>query len=61
MFSRLILLTIAVSAAALRAVAQAPAPTTTAFDGKYAGVSRDASRTLRSRALNARRAAYRLR
>jgi hypothetical protein len=61
MFSRLILLSIAVSVAALPAIAQAPAPTMTAFDGKHAGASRDASRTLRSRALNARRAAYRLR
>jgi hypothetical protein len=40
MFSRLILLTIAVSAATLPAAAQAPAPTTTAFDGTYFGVSR---------------------
>jgi hypothetical protein len=39
MFSRLILLTIAVSAAALPAVAQVPTPTTTAFDGTYVGTA----------------------
>ena len=41
MFDRVrILLTIIASAAALPADAQAPAPTTTAFDGTYFGVSR---------------------
>jgi hypothetical protein len=61
MFRPFILFAIAVPGLATPAGAEAPAPTTTAFDGKYAGVSRDASRILRSLALNARRAAYRLR
>ena len=37
-------LTIAASALVMPAVAQAPAPTTTAFDGKYVGVSRESSK-----------------
>jgi hypothetical protein len=46
MFDRTrILLTLAACAAALPAVAQAPAPTTTTFDGRYAGVSRESTRT----------------
>jgi hypothetical protein len=45
MFRLLMLLTIAACALAVPAVAQAPAPATTAFDGKYAGVSRNATRT----------------
>jgi hypothetical protein len=39
MFCRFILLMIAACALAMPAAAQAPAPTTTAFDGRYLGVS----------------------
>jgi hypothetical protein len=39
-----ILLTTAVCTVALSAIAQVPAPTTTAFDGKYVGVSRESSK-----------------
>ena len=46
MFDRArILLTIAVCIFAAPAVAQAPTPTTTAFDGTYAGVSREVSKS----------------
>jgi hypothetical protein len=41
-----ILLTIALSAAALPVAAQAPAPTATAFDGTYTGVSRTLEGTM---------------
>ena len=39
-----ILLTIAACVLATQVAAQAPAPTTTAFDGKYVGVSRESSK-----------------
>jgi hypothetical protein len=42
-----ILLTIAASAVATPVVAQAPAATTTAFDGTYVGVSRTLETTMR--------------
>jgi hypothetical protein len=46
MFGRTkVLLTIALSAAALPVAAQAPAPTTSAFDGTYAGISREVSKS----------------
>ena len=46
MFDRTrILLTIAACAVALPTAAQAPAPTTTAFDGTYAGISREVSKS----------------
>jgi hypothetical protein len=46
MFDRArVFLTIAAFALALPAAAQAPAPTATAFDGKYAGVSADISKS----------------
>jgi hypothetical protein len=45
MFGRAkVLLTIGAAALALPVAAQDPAPATTAFDGKYAGVSRDVSK-----------------
>jgi hypothetical protein len=45
MFGRArILLMIAACMVATTAVAQAPTPTTTAFDGKYVGVSRESSK-----------------
>jgi hypothetical protein len=40
-----VLLTIVLSAAAPPLAAQTPAPTTTAFDGTYAGVSREVSKS----------------
>jgi hypothetical protein len=46
MFGRTrILLMIATCALAMPAAAQAPAPTTTAFDGTYAGISREVSKS----------------
>ena len=46
MFGRAaILLAILASALAVPAAAQPPGPTTTAFDGKYAGVSREMSKS----------------
>jgi hypothetical protein len=44
MFRLLMLLTIGVAALAMPAAAQALAPATTAFDGTYAGVSREVSK-----------------
>ena len=50
MFSRSqAFLAIAVSALALPVAAQAPGPTTTAFDGQYAAVSADVSKSGRAR------------
>ena len=46
MFGRArILLTVGVCALALPVAAQTPAPTTTAFDGTYTGISRDVSKS----------------
>jgi hypothetical protein len=46
MFGRATLLMISACALALPVAAQAPAPTTTAFDGTYAGVSRTLEGTM---------------
>ncbi|HEV7994667.1 MAG TPA: hypothetical protein VGP52_00275 [Stellaceae bacterium] len=50
-----ILLTIAVCMSATPVVAQAPTPTTTAFDGTYVGVSRALEGTMLNNRPDARR------
>jgi hypothetical protein len=61
MFRRAKILTISGLALATPVAAQTPGPTTTAFDGKYADVSRESTQTPSAPAQNASQAAFRFR